>query len=137
MDDAPRPDRVWLIDGNNVFGSRPDGWWNNRTAAMAALTQRVAIWSRTHDDRVVLVFDRPVPESVIEAGGGNLEVRAATRHGRNAADDEIVALADAATVDGTGDGSVIVVTSDRGLRGHLAETVAIWGVGRFRDLIDY
>ena len=26
----------WVVDGNNVFGSRPDGWWNDRTAAFEA-----------------------------------------------------------------------------------------------------
>jgi len=34
--DAPR--RRWLVDGMNVIGSRPDGWWRDRTAAMRRLT---------------------------------------------------------------------------------------------------
>jgi hypothetical protein len=32
---------------------------------------------------------------------------------------------------------VVVVTSDRGLRGRLPPHVEVWGSGRFRELIDY
>ena len=45
---------IWLIDGNNVMGSIPDGWWNDRPAAMERLAQRVARWCRTVEDDVVL-----------------------------------------------------------------------------------
>lgn len=84
----------WIIDGNNVFGSRPDGWWNDRPAAMARFTQSVAEWCRTHEDDVTLVFDSPVPNSVIDLAGGNLVIEEAPRRGRNAADDHIVDLSD-------------------------------------------
>ena len=120
----------WLVDGNNVFGSRPDGWWNDRPAAQARLAQRVAEWCRTHDDDVVLVFDPPLADATALLAGGNLRIVEAARRGRDAADDEIVRLAgeEAATV---------VVSSDRGLRSRLPPGVEIWGVGRFRDLIHY
>ena len=29
----------WLVDGMNVIGSRPDGWWKDRHAAMAGLVE--------------------------------------------------------------------------------------------------
>ena len=29
----------WIVDGMNVIGSRPDGWWRDRTAAMRRLVQ--------------------------------------------------------------------------------------------------
>ncbi|MFL5370373.1 MAG: NYN domain-containing protein [Myxococcales bacterium] len=32
----------WLVDGMNVIGSRPDGWWRDRTAAMARLVSALA-----------------------------------------------------------------------------------------------
>lgn len=123
--------RRWLVDGNNVFGSRPDGWWNDRDAAAGRFTQRVAEWCRTHDDDVVIVFDAPVAAATEALGGGNLSIVEAQRRGRDAADDHIVELSDAADV------PLRVVTSDRGLRRRLPDGVEIWGVGRFRDLIRY
>lgn len=123
----------WLIDGNNVFGSRPDGWWNDRGAAMARFTQRVAEWCRTHADDVTLVFDQPVPARVSELAGGNLRVLAAGRRGRNAADDTIADLA-AADDDPAG---LTVVTSDKGLRDRLPSEATVVGAGRFRSLVHY
>lgn len=124
----------WLIDGNNVFGSRPDGWWNDRHAAQRRFTQRVAEWCRTHDDDVTLVFDAPVDPGTALLAGGNLTVVEATRRGRDAADDEIAARV--AELDDEGV-EVRVVTSDRGLRARLPPRVGIEGAGRFRDLIGY
>jgi predicted RNA-binding protein with PIN domain len=126
--------RTWLVDGNNVFGSRPDGWWNDPQAAKRRLTQRLAEWCRTHDDPVILVFDAPVAPDTLELAGGNLRIVVAARRGRDAADDEIVELA-------RGTDAPCVVTSDRGLRRRLVEqlpdAVRIVGVSRLRELIDY
>lgn len=128
----------WIIDGNNVFGSRPDGWWNDRGAASGRLAQCVAEWSRGHDDRVALVFDAPVPQATLELGGGNLTIVEAPRRRRDAADDHIVDLvADLSGQTADTSPGVTVVTSDRGLRGRLPEHVRIVGVGRFRELIGY
>ena len=124
----------WLIDGNNVFGSRPDGWWNDRPAAQRRFAQRVAEWCRTHDDDVTLVFDAPVDPGTALLAGGNLTVVEATRRGRDAADDEIAGLV--AELDDAGV-EVRVVTSDRGLRARLPPRVGVEGAGRFRDLIGY
>ena len=33
---------AWLIDGNNVMGSRPDGWWRDRAGAAPALVAELA-----------------------------------------------------------------------------------------------
>jgi hypothetical protein len=125
---------TWLIDGNNVFGSRPDGWWNDRPAAMRRLAQSVAEWCRTHDDPVVLVFDPPVEEATIGLQGGKLRIEVAPSRGRDAADARIVELAEALP-------AARVVTSDRGLRARLDEAcgdrVTVVGVGRYRELIGY
>lgn len=123
----------WLIDGNNVYGSRPDGWWNDRGRASARFAQCVAEWCRTHDDDVTIVFDAPVPESTAMLAGGNLRIEEAPRRGRNAADDHIVDLVDRASVD---DG-LTVVTSDKGLKQRLPHHVQVIGSGRFRELINY
>ncbi|MCB0995072.1 MAG: hypothetical protein KDB21_08285 [Acidimicrobiales bacterium] len=127
--------RTWLIDGNNVFGSRPDGWWNDRDRAAGRLAQRVAEWCRTHEDDVVMVFDPPVSEATRGLAGGNLAIVEAARRGRNAADDDLVELAGERF--GAGGSAVVVVTSDRGLIGRLPSGVERMGVGRFRDLIGY
>jgi len=124
---------TWLVDGNNVFGSRPDRWWNDPQAAKRRLAQRVGEWCRTHDEAVVLVFDPPLAPETMNLAGGNLTIDVATRRGRDAADDHIVELARAIV-------APCVVTSDRGLRHRLVEqsdAVRIVGVGRFRDLIGY
>ena len=124
----------WVIDGNNVFGSRPDGWWNDRPAAQRRFTQRVAEWCRTHDDDVTIVFDAPVAESTSVLAGGNLSIVEATRRGRDAADDEIAELVEHLVDD---DIELRVVTSDRGLRERRPSGVEVVGVGRFRDLVRY
>jgi predicted RNA-binding protein with PIN domain len=126
----------WIVDGNNVFGSRPDGWWNDRAAAAARLAQRVAVWCRTHDDDVVLVFDRPLPDAVAELAGGNLAIVAASRRGRDAADDTIAAFADEHLARRS-DEELTVVTSDKGLRARLDPHVTVIGSGRFRTLIGW
>ncbi len=38
MAPAGRPSARWLVDGNNVMGARPDGWWRDRRAATRRLT---------------------------------------------------------------------------------------------------
>lgn len=83
----------WFIDGNNVMGSRPDGWWNDRASATRRLAQQIAEWCRTHDDEVIVVFDRPLDDRTAQLAGGNLTVESARRSGRDAADDRIVELA--------------------------------------------
>ena len=120
----------WIVDGNNVFGSRPDGWWNDRDAAARRLAQSVAEWCRTHGDDVVLVFDAPLAPDTLELGGGNLTIVESRRRGRNAADDRIVEL-----VDAIDDDEPRVVTSDRGLRARLPDRVHVVGAGRFLSLL--
>ena len=102
-----------MIDGNNVFGSRPDGWWNDPQRAQRRLAQRVAEWCRSHDEPVILVFDGPVGDDTSQLAGGNLRIEIAARRGRDAADDRIVDLAQTL-------GALRVVTSDRGLRERIA-----------------
>lgn len=46
-----------LVDGMNVIGSRPDGWWRDRTGAMARLVAQLDAWAAGRDDEVVVVLD--------------------------------------------------------------------------------
>lgn len=126
----------WVVDGNNVFGSRPDGWWNDRPAAQRRLAQRTAEWCRTHDDEVLLVFDAPLADETARLAGGNLTIVESSRRGRDAADHEIVERL--AALEDSGDTvDVRVITSDKGLRERIPAWASVWGVGRFRDLIGY
>ncbi len=109
----------WIIDGNNVMGTRPDGWWNDRPKAMERLTQQIAVWCRGHSDPVTLVFDGPTLGNVRVLAGGNLEVRFAGRHVRDGADDEIVRCATQT------DPPITVVTADRGLCARLPTSAAV------------
>ncbi|MGB7817494.1 MAG: hypothetical protein WBL35_01990, partial [Ornithinibacter sp.] len=51
MDTAQdRTDRVLVVDGANVVGSRPDGWWRDRPGAAGLLTM-VCTADRALSDR--------------------------------------------------------------------------------------
>jgi RNA methyltransferase, TrmH family len=98
-----------VVDGNNVIGSTPDGWWRDRPRAVRRLLARIQCYRGRSGVPIVLVLDvrqRDLPEG----DHGGVEVRYASRGGRDAADDRIVEL-----LDEHGGGPVDVVTSDRGL----------------------
>ena len=101
----------WLVDGMNVVGSTPDGWWKDRRGAMRRLAAELAGFARASGEEVTVVFDG----SPFEVDTDGVEVRFAPRRGRNAADDEIARLVGADS-DPSG---ITVVTSDR----ELAERV--------------
>ena len=122
----------WIIDGNNVYGSRPDGWWNDRDGAARRFAQQVAEWCRTHGEPVTIVFDPPVATTTFEPAGGNLEIEEADHRGRDAADDHIVQLVEA----DDRLGGVTVVTSDRGLRRRLPDRTEVLGAGGFLSMIE-
>ena len=46
-----------LVDGMNVTGSRPDGWWRDRGAAMARLVAEVDAWAAAEGRDVTVVLD--------------------------------------------------------------------------------
>jgi predicted RNA-binding protein with PIN domain len=113
--------RRLMVDGMNVIGSRPDGWWRDRDGAVRRLLARLQELAASTGDDVTLVLDgRPLPD-VPEGDHGGVHVVYATRRGRNAADDRIVELV-AADPD---PGSITVVTSDR----ELAQRVRALGAG--------
>lgn len=120
----------YLVDGMNVVGSRPDGWWRDRPAARRALVAKLAVLATDHD--VAVVFDgRAEPGEVEEAAQRNVLVRFAPG-GPNAADDAIVE-----TVEGEHDpGSICVVSSDSTLVGRVTALGAVvQGTGSFRRLL--
>ena len=47
----------WLVDGNNVMGSRPDGWWRDRQGAMQRLVGELDDRAARTGDEIEVVFD--------------------------------------------------------------------------------
>lgn len=79
----------WVVDGMNVIGSRPDGWWRDRREAQRRLVERLERFAQARAAPVTVVFDG----AEHDAGGGmGVAVRFAKRSGRDAADDDIAEL---------------------------------------------
>ena len=120
----------WLVDGMNVIGSRPTGWWRDRPGAMRGLLERLEELAAREGDEVTVVFDGKPFELGAE---GRVEVLFASRRGRDAADDDIAAL-----VERDDDpGSLSVVTSDGDLARRVRERgAAVVGAGAFLGRLD-
>ncbi len=117
MGTAPYLGRMALlcIDAMNVIGSRPDGWWRDRDAAVGRLVDELQPYAAESTAQVLLVVDgRPIAD-LREGVHGAVEVRYATRRGSDAADDRIVEL-----IRATDHLEVEVVTADRDLRPRVA-----------------
>jgi predicted RNA-binding protein with PIN domain len=120
----------WLVDGMNVIGSRPDGWWRDRDAAMLRLVDMLERWAAASGEDVTVVFERkpspPIRSTVID-------VLHAPKPKANAADDEIVRL----LRDDHNPAAVLVVTSDRWLADRArAAGATVIGADSFRTRIE-
>jgi len=100
----------FIVDGMNVIGTRPDGWWRDRPAARGRLVDEVAHLGDTGDGFTVVFDGRGGADEIDRAARGGVRV-VFSPGGPNAADDAIVEMV--AALDGPGD--TTVVTSDRGL----------------------
>jgi predicted RNA-binding protein with PIN domain len=90
-----------VVDGNNVIGAVPDGWWRDRPGAVRRLAARLRRLAEHTDDRIVLVLD--VPQADLPAGPNDgIEVLYPSRRGRDAADERIVQLLDELAATGPG-----------------------------------
>jgi predicted RNA-binding protein with PIN domain len=101
-----------VVDGNNVMGTTPDGWWRDRPAAVRRLLGRLQCLHERSGADLVLVLDVR-QDDLPEGDHGGVTVRYARRKGRDAADDRIVELLDDDALRGAE-----VVTSDRALADH-------------------
>ena len=120
----------WLVDGMNVIGTRPDGWWRDRDAAMLRLVDLLERWAAAAGEDVTVVFERkpspPIRSTVID-------VLHAPKPKANAADDEIVRLVRA----DPNPSAVLVVTSDRWLADQArAAGATVIGSDSFRTRIE-
>jgi predicted RNA-binding protein with PIN domain len=122
----------YLVDGMNVIGSRPDGWWRDLDGAVVRLARCLAAWQAAEDVEAAVVFDGAPPAGLEEADLAGLTVAFAGT-GR-AADDEIVRRVG---ID-SDPGSLTVVTSDRPLaeRVRAVGAAEVTGAGRFRRRLD-
>ncbi|MFE2417637.1 NTP pyrophosphohydrolase [Streptomyces hokutonensis] len=101
-----------IVDGANVVGSVPDGWWRDRKAAAERLRDRLAtdgLPGRTHPVEIVLVVEgaargvESVPGVRVDSAPGS-------------GDDRMVEL-----VAEAGGRPSLVVTADRELRRRVTE----------------
>ena len=107
---APEARRRLIVDGNNVIGSRPDGWWRDRDGAARRLDRRSCRRSRaapaTGSRSCSTAARSPTSPEGVHDG---VLVAYARAGGRDAADDRIVE-----EVERDRDpSSLIVVTSDQ------------------------
>ena len=120
----------WLIDGMNVIGSRPTGWWRDRPGAMRTLVEELGAFAERSGDPVTVVLDGS-PFDL--EGGSGVTVQFASRRGPDAADDDIAAIVESDTdpVD------LSVVTSDADLARRVRDAGAtVLGAGEFRRRLD-
>ena len=120
----------WVVDGMNVIGTRPDGWWRDRHAAMVRLVDRLERWAAAEGEDVTVVFERPPSPPIASTV---IEVAHAPKAGANAADDEISrrVSADPRAAE------IVVVTSDRVLADQVrAAGATVVPAESFRSRID-
>ena len=115
-------DELLIVDGMNVLGSRPDGWWRDRPAAMERLARRLEAFAEREGATVAVVFDGR-EHARVSGAASLIEVRFAPG-GPDAADREIVRMirADARPE------RVTAVSSDRRLRNSVKAAGAT-GIG--------
>lgn len=120
----------WIVDGMNVIGSRPDGWWKDRRRAMDKLVADLEHWADDGGRRVMVVFEAPVTPPIESTV---IEVGHAPRAAPNSADAEIARLVRA----DRRPEEVVVVTSDSALAEQVRDAgAAVEPSARFRELID-
>ncbi len=100
--------RVLVVDGANVVGSRPDGWWRDRAGAAERLHRAIASADLAYD-AVVLVLEGAARGGRPAGEHGTVT----TVHAPGSGDDEIVDQVRSHVARGA---TVLVVTADRGLR---------------------
>ncbi len=106
-----------IVDGANVVGSRPDGWWKDRAGAARRLHEQLMLVDLGYDD-VVLVLEGT-------AKGGHRAGRdghVVTVHAKGQGDDTIVAEAARAAEQGH---RVAVVSADRALQARVQHVGAL------------
>ncbi len=120
--------RRLIVDGMNIIGSRPTGWWRDRRGAMSELAEELARHAAETGDEVAVVLDSK-PFDLPGATDG-IDVRFAPARGPDAADDVIVDMVAADAEPST----LEVATSDKRLVARVrmlgAETISAGALRR-------
>ena len=120
----------WIVDGMNVIGTRPTGWWRDRDAAMAQLVRELEDYSAASGDDVTVVFERPARPPIRSS---LVEVAHAPKPGADAADFEIARRVEA----DPDPSSLVVATSDRWLADQVSGLgAAVVGAAAFRKRLE-
>jgi hypothetical protein len=125
---------VVVVDAMNVRGCVPDGWWRDKAGALRRLVDAISGHPWSDDEWVVVIADGTPVEGLPAGTRGRVELRYAGHSARDAADDDIVALANELSREA---GPVVVVTSDAGLIDRLPSTVEVQGARAFRRRIGF
>ncbi len=102
---------VVIVDGANVVGSRPDGWWRDRAGAARRLHDQLSATEVADQDEIVLVLEGDARRGRRAGQEGHVRTVHAARSGDDAIVEEV--HSQIALEDGRG---VTVVTADRALR---------------------
>ena len=122
----------WLVDGMNVVGARPDGWWRDRRGAIERLVELLDAHVAATGETVDVIFDG-APFDLPAPYSDGLSVAFARARGRDAADDDIVRRVEAAP----DRRSLSVVTSDASLTRRVEGLGArVTGAGAFRRRLE-
>jgi predicted RNA-binding protein with PIN domain len=99
--------RVLVVDGANVVGSRPDGWWRDRAGAAARLHEGLLAVELDYDT-VLLVLEGQARTGVPAGRVGSVETVHAERDGDSTIAREALQLIESGA-------ACDVVTADRAL----------------------
>ena len=97
-----------VVDGANVVGSVPDGWWKDRAGAARRLHERLLVADTSYDE-IVLVLEGQAKAGVPRGRDGHLRTVHASRDG------DAAIVTEAAAARGRGE-DVVVISADRALR---------------------
>jgi predicted RNA-binding protein with PIN domain len=102
--------QVLIVDGANVVGSRPDGWWRDRAGAARRLQEQLLAAVLPYGE-IVLILEGKARQGIPAGQDGHLR----TVHAPGSGDDAIVEAVIAEVEIGDGR-DVTVATADRVLR---------------------
>jgi len=99
-----------ILDGMNVIGARPDGWWRDRPRARRRLVAQLGAARPTLGaGRLTVVFDGRPSAAEADPASAPAEVEVLFAPGGPDAADDVIAAMVASAAD---PGGIVVVTSD-------------------------
>lgn len=106
-----------VVDGANVVGAVPDGWWKDRPGAARRLHERLLVGDTPHD-RIVLVLEGGAKAGVRAGQDAHVQTVHAPRDGDSAILAQVKSLRERGDV-------VTVVTADRALAANVAPAIVL------------